>query len=125
MNQKHNQPKGLLGVAVQRIVTRLVDKLNAILVFAAKLAWPRRNRRASLRLLETLDLVFEPVYLSILLLYKLAKIRVLLFQRFYLRVRSRQLLAKHGRQRNFFEQVSNESHNGIGGDGVKSSNEKS
>ena len=70
----------------------------------------RDERRPGNGLLETLDLLFEPVYLSILLLYKLAKIRVLLFQRFYLRVRSRQLLAKHGRQRNLFKYVSNESH---------------
>jgi hypothetical protein len=30
MNPKHNQPKGLPGVAVQRIVRRLVEQLQDI-----------------------------------------------------------------------------------------------
>jgi hypothetical protein len=69
------------------------------------------KRMKLVRLLETLDLFLKPVYLSILLLYKLAKIRVLQCQGIYLRIRLGQPFSKNGREWHIFQNISKESHN--------------
>ena len=61
--------------------------------------------------LELLKFLLEPAYLSVLLLYKLAKIRVLQCQGIYLRVRLGQPLTQNSGQWHLFQNVSKESHN--------------